>query len=120
MSQQSPFANPVVRYAVGATGAIAVAAVAYLFLDGTVQLVASAVGGFERDFARDDTSVVNFRLVVLRGRLGLLFEFRCDRFEFLVVDLRIVLVSPRVGHLLCPVRGLFRIRPRPSTRSGRV
>ena len=47
MSQQSPFANPVVRYAVGATGAIAVAAVAYLFLDGTVQLVAYAIAALD-------------------------------------------------------------------------
>ncbi|WP_251342358.1 hypothetical protein [Haloplanus halophilus] len=43
MPQQNPLANPVLRYAVGASGAIAVAAIAYLFLDGTVQLVAYAI-----------------------------------------------------------------------------
>jgi hypothetical protein len=47
VSQHSPLANPVVRYAVGATGAIAVAAVAYLFLDGTVQLVAYAIAALD-------------------------------------------------------------------------
>jgi hypothetical protein len=38
-----PFANPLLRHAVGASGAIAVGAVAYLFLSGTVQLVAYAI-----------------------------------------------------------------------------
>jgi hypothetical protein len=42
-----PFANPIVRHAVGATGAIAVAAVAYLFLDGTAQLVAYAIAAID-------------------------------------------------------------------------
>ncbi|RCU47496.1 hypothetical protein DU504_09415 [Haloplanus salinus] len=47
MSQRSPLANPVVRHAVGATGAIAVVAVAYLFLDGTVQLAAYAIAALD-------------------------------------------------------------------------
>jgi len=38
-----PFTTPVVRYAIGASGAIAVAVVAYLFLSGTAQLVAYAI-----------------------------------------------------------------------------
>ena len=47
VSRQTPLANPIVRHAVGATGAIAVAAVAYLFLDGTVQLAAYAVAAID-------------------------------------------------------------------------
>jgi len=38
-----PFANPVVRYGIGASGAIAIGVIAYLFLSGTTQLVAYAV-----------------------------------------------------------------------------
>jgi hypothetical protein len=38
-----PFANPVVRYAIGATSAITVGVIAYLFLSGTTQLVAYAI-----------------------------------------------------------------------------
>ncbi|GAB6862128.1 hypothetical protein ACFR97_05735 [Haloplanus litoreus] len=40
MSQQNPLASPVLRYAVGASGAVVIAAIAYLYLDGTVQLFA--------------------------------------------------------------------------------
>ncbi|WP_135363142.1 hypothetical protein [Halosimplex halophilum] len=40
---QNPLASPAVRYGIGASGALAVAVVAYLFLDGTTQLVAYAV-----------------------------------------------------------------------------
>lgn len=47
MSQQNPFANPIVRHAIGATGAIAIAAIAYLVLDGTVQLVAYAIAALD-------------------------------------------------------------------------
>jgi hypothetical protein len=43
MSQPNPLANPAVRYGIGAAGALAVAVVGYLFLDGTVQLAAYAV-----------------------------------------------------------------------------
>jgi hypothetical protein len=40
MSQQNPFANPVVRYGIGLSGALVVAAVGYLYLEGTTQLLA--------------------------------------------------------------------------------
>jgi len=40
---QTPFANPAIRYGIGASGALVIAVVAYLFLDGTTQLVAYAV-----------------------------------------------------------------------------
>jgi hypothetical protein len=43
VSQQNPLANPVLRYAVGATGAVAIAAIAYLYLDGTIQLLAYGI-----------------------------------------------------------------------------
>ena len=43
MSQSNPLTNPILRHAVGATGAIAIAAIAYLLLDGTVQLVAYGI-----------------------------------------------------------------------------
>ncbi|WP_436928840.1 hypothetical protein [Halosimplex halobium] len=43
MSQQNPLANPAIRYGIGASGALAIAVVAYLFLDGTAQLIAYAV-----------------------------------------------------------------------------
>jgi uncharacterized membrane protein len=43
VSQQHPFANPAVRYAVGASGAIVVAGIAFLLLEGTTQLVAYAI-----------------------------------------------------------------------------
>jgi hypothetical protein len=42
-----PFANPVVRYAVAASGAVAVGAVAYLFLSGIVQLVAYVIAAID-------------------------------------------------------------------------
>jgi hypothetical protein len=47
MSAESPLANPTFRHAVGATGAVAVAAIAYLFLDGTVQLAAYAIAALD-------------------------------------------------------------------------
>lgn len=40
MSQQNPFANPVLRYGIGLSGAVVVAAVGYLYLEGTTQLLA--------------------------------------------------------------------------------
>ncbi|QPV62660.1 hypothetical protein I7X12_18335 [Halosimplex litoreum] len=40
---QNPLANPAIRYGIGASGALVIAVVAYLFLDGTTQLVAYAV-----------------------------------------------------------------------------
>jgi hypothetical protein len=43
MSQQNPFASPLVRYGIGASGALIVAFVAYSYLDGTIQLLAYAV-----------------------------------------------------------------------------
>jgi uncharacterized membrane protein len=43
VSQRNPLTNPILRHAVGATGAIAIAAIAYLLLDGTVQLVAYGI-----------------------------------------------------------------------------
>jgi len=47
MSQQNPLANPAIRYAIGASGALVVAAVAYTFLDGTAQLAAYAVAALD-------------------------------------------------------------------------
>jgi hypothetical protein len=47
VSRQNPLTNPILRYAIGATGAIAVAAIASLLLDGTVQLVAYAVAALD-------------------------------------------------------------------------
>lgn len=38
-----PFANPVVRYGIVASGVIVIVATAYLFLSGTTQLVAYAI-----------------------------------------------------------------------------
>jgi len=43
MSQQNPFANPLVRYGIGASGAAVIAFVAYSYLDGTAQLAAYGV-----------------------------------------------------------------------------
>lgn len=43
MSQQNPFSNPVLRYAIGLSGALVVAAVGYLYLDGTAQLLAYVI-----------------------------------------------------------------------------
>ncbi|MFC7141859.1 hypothetical protein ACFQMA_18740 [Halosimplex aquaticum] len=43
MSQPNLLANPLFRYGVGASGAAMVAAVAYLYLEGTTQLVAYAI-----------------------------------------------------------------------------
>jgi hypothetical protein len=43
MSQENPFANPLFRHAIGASGALVVAFIAYSFLDGTAQLVAYAI-----------------------------------------------------------------------------
>lgn len=43
VSQQNPLANPVLRYAVGATGAVAIAAIAHLYLDGITQLLAYGI-----------------------------------------------------------------------------
>ena len=43
MSQQNPFANPVVRYGIGLSGALVVAAVGYLYLEGTTQLLAYVI-----------------------------------------------------------------------------
>jgi hypothetical protein len=43
VSQQNPLANPVLRYAVGAIGAVAIAAIAYLSLDGITQLLAYGI-----------------------------------------------------------------------------
>jgi len=43
MSAQNPFANPLIRYGIGASGALVIAFVAYNYLDGTVQLVAYAI-----------------------------------------------------------------------------
>ena len=43
MCRSNPLSNPILRHAVGATGAIVVAAIAYLLLDGTVQLVAYGI-----------------------------------------------------------------------------
>jgi hypothetical protein len=44
---QHPFANPLVRHGIGLSGAVVVALVAYLFLDGTVQLVAYAIAALD-------------------------------------------------------------------------
>ncbi|WP_436910774.1 hypothetical protein [Halosimplex marinum] len=43
MSQPNPLANPAVRYGIGASGALVIAAVAYTLLDGTAQMAAYAV-----------------------------------------------------------------------------
>jgi hypothetical protein len=43
MSQENPFTNPALRYGVGAVGALAIAVLAYSFLDGTTQLVAYGI-----------------------------------------------------------------------------
>lgn len=42
-----PFANPIVRHGIGATGAIAIGVISYLFLSGTVQLVAYAIAALD-------------------------------------------------------------------------
>ncbi|GGL36412.1 hypothetical protein EFA46_012570 (plasmid) [Halarchaeum sp. CBA1220] len=43
MAQQNPFTNPAIRYAIGLSGALVIAFVAYSFLDGTTQLIAYAI-----------------------------------------------------------------------------
>jgi hypothetical protein len=43
MSQPNPLANPAVRYGIGASGALIIAAVAYTLLDDTVQMAAYGV-----------------------------------------------------------------------------
>jgi len=47
MSHQNPLTNPAIRDAIGASGALIVAAVAYALLDGTVQLAAYAVAALD-------------------------------------------------------------------------
>lgn len=43
MSEQHPFANPLVAYGIGASGALVIAFVAFNYLDGTIQLLAYAM-----------------------------------------------------------------------------
>lgn len=43
MSQQDLFAAPLVRYGLGASGALLIAFIAYSYLDGTTQLIAYAI-----------------------------------------------------------------------------
>jgi hypothetical protein len=42
-ARRNPFSNPLVRHGVGAVGALAIAVVAFTFLEGTVRLVALGV-----------------------------------------------------------------------------
>ena len=44
---QHPFANPLIRHGIGLSGAVVVALVAYLFLDGTTQLVAYGIAALD-------------------------------------------------------------------------
>lgn len=43
MSQQHPFANPAFRHAIGLSGALIMAFVAYSYLEGTIQLAVYGV-----------------------------------------------------------------------------
>ncbi|MFB6298158.1 MAG: hypothetical protein ABEH56_06530 [Salinirussus sp.] len=45
--QENPLANPIVRHGIGVTGAAVVAAVALLYLDGTVRLAALAIAALD-------------------------------------------------------------------------
>jgi len=47
MAQGNPFANPAIRYGVGASGALVIAFVAYTYLDGTMQLVAYLIAALD-------------------------------------------------------------------------
>lgn len=46
----SPFANPLIRYGLGLSSAAILAAVAFFFLDGTIQLLVFALAAFEAVF----------------------------------------------------------------------
>lgn len=46
----SPFENPLVRYGMGLSSAVVLAAVAFLFLDGTMQLLVYGIAVFEAVF----------------------------------------------------------------------
>jgi len=43
MADENPFANPVVRYGLGASGTVVIALIGYLFVSGTLQLLFYAI-----------------------------------------------------------------------------
>jgi len=44
---QNPFASRAVRYSIGVSGAVTIAVLAYLFLEGTMQLLAYAIAAMD-------------------------------------------------------------------------